>query len=589
MVKFNSSKKLAALRTIIKKNKLSGLLVQRTDMFQGEEVRSCDERLAFISGFTGSAGYALILLNIAALFSDQRYSLQMKNQTDPSEWNCYDSMTVNIKELLLNTDGLGSMLIIGYDSWVMTTGQVEKLPKSAGDISIKWVALKKSLIDEIWEDRPQKHFVEYWYMPNNIAGITAKQKIINLFEAQGINDNSTVILVSSVDSANWLLNIRGNALTHTPYFHAMLLVFSADSIAIITEQKQEKAIEIDGLDIKHYEFNEIEKLIKMVSEKKVQIDKATCPHGLLECFYKKDISIEFKSNTVLDMKSQKNEAELAGIKDAHMKDSVAFCNFWHWFELCSQKQSFTESELAINLSQFRSQHQEYLCDSFPAIVGFNENGAIIHYRAKINEDKEIINNGVLLIDSGAHYKGGTTDVTRCFAIGSPPTNAIIANSIVLSAHLTLANTIFPKGTTGIQLDAICRQILWNRKMDYGHGTGHGVGHVLSVHEGPASISKQGSNEILVGMILSNEPGYYEENKFGVRQENLVHVISKDNDFLGFENLTLIPFDKKLIDVSVLTETQVSTLNIYHSMVYKKISPHLPSKMQEWFAHKCKPL
>ena len=245
--------------------------------------------------------------------------------------------------------------------------------------------------------------------------------------------------------------------------------------------------------------------------------------------------------------------------------------------------------MAVELSKFRAQHHEYLCDSFPAIVGFNENGAIVHYRAKINEDKEIINNGVLLIDSGAHYKGGTTDVTRCFAIGTPPTHAVVANSLVLAAHLNLANTIFPRGTTGIQLDAICRQILWNKKMDYGHGTGHGVGHVLSVHEGPVSLSKRGSQEVLAGMILSNEPGYYEENKFGIRQENLVHVTDKGNDFLGFENLTLIPFDKKLVDITLLTETQVSSLNQDHTIVHKKISPYLSSGLQEWFAHKCEQL
>lgn len=589
MAKFNFSEKLTLLRTLLKNRKLDGLLVQRTDLFQGEEVRSCDERLAFISGFTGSAGYALILLNMALLFSDQRYILQMKKQTNPSEWKCYDSMATSIEDLLSNTDGLGKHLIIGYDSWNMTASQVEKLPLSAGDILIEWVGLKEPLIDEIWHDRPEKQLLKHWYMPVEMAGMSATQKIAGLLVSQGLEDNSSAILVSSVGNTNWLLNIRGNGLFYTPYFHAMLLVHSANSVSIITEQKQEKKIIIDELNIDYYQFNEIEKLAETLRGKKVQIDKATCPQGLLDSLYDENISIEFRPDITTVAKSQKSEAELLGIREAHIKDSVAFCNFWHWFESHGLMQSLTESEVAVHLSEFRAQQPEYLCDSFPAIVGFNENGAIVHYRAKKNEDIEIKNDGVLLIDSGAHYKGGTTDVTRCFAIGRPPTNATVANSVVLAAHLTLANTIFPKGTTGVQLDAICRKILWDNEMDYGHGTGHGVGHVLSVHEGPVSISKRGRQEILKGMILSNEPGYYQENKFGIRQENLVHVIEKNNDFLGFENLTLIPFDNKLIDTNVLSYAQLSALNSYHALVHEKIGPYLPRELRGWFTHKCKPL
>ena len=589
MTKLISSGKLNVLRTLLKKKKLDGILVQRTDLFQGEEVRPCDERLAFISGFTGSAGHALILSNIAALFSDQRYTLQMKKQTHSGEWECYDSTAVSIEEFISNTASLGKTLIIGYDSWTMTVSQVEKLPNIAGDISIKWVALKESLIDEIWKDRPAKKNIVHWFLPVNKAGISAKQKIINFLDSQKFDTHKSPIFISSVANANWLLNIRGNSLTHTPFFHAMLLIFSPNDIAIITEQKQKKVIKIDELNLKHYQFNEIKKLVKTIPGKKVQIDKATCPQGLLEVFYEENISIEYKPDTVSIMKSQKNKVELAGIKNAHIKDSIAFCIFWHWFESHNQKQQLTESEVAVYLSEFRSQQKEYLCDSFPAIVGFNGNGAVVHYRAQKNEDIKILNNGVLLIDSGAHYKEGTTDVTRCFAIGSPHTDAVIANSFVLCAHFTLANTIFPKGTTGIQLDAICRKVLWDRKMDYGHGTGHGVGHVLSVHEGPASLSKRGVQEILEGMILSNEPGYYQENQFGVRQENLVYVTAKGDDFLGFENLTLIPFDYKLIDTTVFNETQLSALNDYHALVFKKISPHLPRELQEWFADKCKSL
>ena len=584
-----SSEKLAALRFVLEKQGLDGLLVQRADLFQGEEVRPCDERLAYISGFTGSAGYAFILKNTAALFSDQRYSLQMQNQTDAREWQCYDTMTSGIKDVIANLDGLAGNIVIGYDSWTMTAGEVEKLLDSANGISISWVALRNSLIDEIWQERPDKKTIQYWYMPDEIAGISAKQKITQLYERQSKGDSSTSILVSNVDSVNWLLNVRGDALVHTPLFHAMLLVHSATDILVISEDKPEIDFKIKGLKIEHKQFKEMPEIAKMLADRKIQIDKLSCPRALLDCFSEQNSAIEFKPDSTLLVKAQKNEAELKGMKDAHIKDAVAFCQFWHWFEKTINNQSITECEVANYLSEFRAQQPEYICDSFPAIVGFNDNGAIVHYRAKKGEDSKIENDGVVLIDSGAHYKAGTTDITRCFAIAEPGAKAVLANSLVVGAHLTLSKTIFPKGVSGIQLDAICRQGLWDNKMDYGHGTGHGVGHVLSVHEGPASISKRGIQEIMAGMILSNEPGYYQPGEFGIRQENLVHVITVSDDFLGFENLTFVPFDKRLIDKSLLSQTQLDALNSYHKEVLEKISPHLSETLQDWFEHKCEAL
>ena len=584
-----SSEKLAALRSVLEKQGLDGLLVQRADLFQGEEVRPCDERLAYISGFTGSAGYALILKNTAALFSDQRYSLQMQNQTDAKEWQCFDTMNSGIKDVIADLDDVAGNIIIGYDSWIMTAGQVEKLLDSENGISISWVALRNSLIDEIWQERPDKKIIHHWYMPDEIAGISAQQKITQLYERQSKGDPSTSILVSKVDSVNWLLNVRGDALAHTPFFHAMLLVHSSRDIVVISEDKPEIDFQIEGLKIEHRCFTEMSEIAKKLVDRKIQIDKSSCPKALLDCFLEQNSAIEFKPDSTVLVKAQKNEAELKGMKDAHIKDAVAFCQFWYWFENAVYNQPITECEVATYLSEFRAQQPEYICDSFPAIVGFNDNGAIVHYRAKKGEDSKIENNGVVLIDSGAHYKAGTTDITRCFAIAEPAAKAVLANSLVVGAHLTLSNAIFPKGVSGIQLDAICRQGLWDNKMDYGHGTGHGVGHVLSVHEGPASLSKRGRQEILAGMILSNEPGYYQPGEFGIRQENLVHVITVCDDFLGFENLTFVPFDKRLIDTSLLSKTQLDALNSYHKEVLEKISPHLPHALQEWLDHKCEAL
>ena len=584
-----SSQKLEALRTLLEKKNLDGFLVPRADLFQGEEVRPCDERLAYISGFTGSAGYALILKTSAALFSDQRYSLQMQNQTNSWDWQCYDIMSHSIKDVILNADRFEDEIAIGYDSWTMTVGQVELLPQTAGSISINWVALKKSLVDDIWIERPDVKKTAYWYMPDTVAGMSAKQKIAQLYKSHSSDGQPISILVSNVNCANWLLNIRGNALAHTPLFHVMLLVCSEYEIVVISDNKPDKPFQIDGLEIEHRKFNEIPKILEIFKNRKIQIDKSSCPQAFMHYLLSKHSSIEFVSDSTLLIKSQKNETELEGMKSAHIKDAVAFCRFWHWFEQAIHKQSITESEVAIYLSEFRAKQPEYLCDSFPAIVGFNDNGAIVHYRAIKGEDSKIEKDGVLLIDSGAHYNTGTTDITRCLAIGNPPSEAVLANSLVIAAHLALSTAFFPKGVSGVQLDAICRQSLWHKKMDYGHGTGHGVGHVLSVHEGPASLSKRGSQEILTGMILSNEPGYYERELFGVREENLVYVIDVSDEFLGFENLTFVPFDKKLIDKSLLSQAQLQALNKYHQDVFKKISPHLPEVLQEWFEIKCEPL
>mgnify|MGYP001366659839 CR=1 FL=1 len=331
-----SSEKLAALRSVLEKQGLDGLLVQRADLFQGEEVRPCDERLAYISGFTGSAGYALILKNTAALFSDQRYSLQMQNQTDAKEWQCYDTMTSGIKDVIANLDDLVGNMVIGYDSWTMTVGQVEKLPDSAGNISIIWLALRNSLIDEIWQERPDKKIIQHWYMPDDIAGLSAKQKITELYERQSKGDPSISILVSKVDSVNWLLNVRGNALAHTPFFHAMLLVHSGSEIAVISEDKPEIDFKIKGLKIENKQFKEMSEIAKMLVDRKIQIDKLSCPRALLDYFSEQNSAIEFKPDRTSLVKAQKNEAELKGMRDAHIKDAVAFCQFWHWFEDANQ-------------------------------------------------------------------------------------------------------------------------------------------------------------------------------------------------------------------------------------------------------------
>jgi len=292
-------------------------------------------------------------------------------------------------------------------------------------------------------------------------------------------------------------------------------------------------------------------------------------------------TLTLRAEKLLASKAVKNAAELQGFERAHLKDGIAMTRFSHWLKTDPARHKMTEADIASQLVSFRGQDGDYICDSFATIAGFNANGAIVHYRAIKGADAPLSGDGVLLVDSGAHYQMGTTDITRTFALGEVSGDAVRAASLVLAAHAELARCKFPEGTNGIQLDAIARQPLWESGLDYSHGTGHGVGHILSVHEGPASISKRGQKPIKSGYILSNEPGYYKAGEFGIRQENLVKIVQASDGYLGMESLTLCPFDRELIDISLFSAAQRDWLNSYHRQVYERLAPHLDDTLRQW--------
>ena len=316
------------------------------------------------------------------------------------------------------------------------------------------------------------------------------------------------------------------------------------------------------------------------------MDKSSCPQAVAALAEAAGISVKWQADPIETAKAIKSPAEIDGFRAAHISDALAFLAFWHWLETEADLPVLREADLAVHLTNFRAANPDFLCESFPAIIGFKDNGAVVHYRAVSGSDAALTDGGVLLIDSGGHYRSGTTDITRSFALmGTAPKEAITASSHVLAAHITLAQAKFPVGTTGAQLDAICRTPLWAQNMDYGHGTGHGVGHVLSVHEGPMSISKRGQLPIEAGHLLSNEPGYYQEGAFGIRHENLVLAIEDKDGFLAFETITYVPFDLALVDASVLSVPQLEWLNNYHSDIYNMLSPFLSVSMADWLKTK----
>jgi Xaa-Pro aminopeptidase len=329
-------------------------------------------------------------------------------------------------------------------------------------------------------------------------------------------------------------------------------------------------------------------LLASLSGQKLALDRASCPVLIADLASAGGAEIVWQDDPLIRMKAQKNAAELAGFQAAHLQDALAFVEFWHWLEQ-QDITGFTESQLADHLQERRAARPGYICDSFPAIIGFAENAAVVHYRARPGQDRQITPDNLLLIDSGGHYQQGTTDITRTLAIGRPPAEAVAAASSVLAGHCELARAVFPASSSGAQLDALARAPLWERQLDYGHGTGHGVGHILSVHEGPVSLSPRSDKPVQAGMVLSNEPGYYKPGAYGVRQENLVVVEKTSEGWLKLAPLTLVPFDRRLADPAFFSSEQLAWLNQYHRSVEAALTPHVPEPVRGWLAEKCAPI
>ncbi len=580
----DSQQRLDDFRALLKSRELDGFFITREDMFQGEEVRPADEFLAYLTGFTGSAGYALVLQDKAAVFSDSRYTIQLQRQLDANLWQSYDTAQTSLTDYLTQNMPAGAdRLRLGYHSWSLTRKRANALPSKltieGKDIAIEWVGLEAHPVADIWQDRPIIPNRHVWRLADDIAGKSASEKC-----QTATSDLALARLICQVDVVNWLFNIRGDDLVNTPYHLAYALLMPSGEAILVGE-----AIRSLPKELAHLTYDALPDYLKDAAIDELQVDPTALPAALALQLEAADIALCEGSEPLLAVKACKNPAEISGFRTAHHLDALAFVRFWHWFETAGLAMGLNETMLAQQLHQTRLMSDAFISDSFPAIVGFNENGAVVHYRAEVGRDAAIAGNGVLLVDSGGQYRTGTTDVTRTFAIGTPPAEAITASTHVLAGHIELARLRFAKGTTGAQLDAICRAPLWSAGLDYGHGTGHGVGHILSVHEGPVSISKRCHLAVEEGHILSNEPGYYAPNKFGIRHENLILAQTGSDGFLNFETLTLIPFDARLIDASLLNEAQLDWLNLYHRTVYERLSPDLEPALVRWLEQKTAPL
>jgi Xaa-Pro aminopeptidase len=537
----------------MEKEGFSALLIPRTDEFQGEYIAPYSERLAWLTGFNGSAGFAIITLKKAAFFTDGRYTLQAKVEV-PDIYEIYNTSKKTPSQWTL--ENLSASDVIGYDPWLFTEKQLESYKNPL-------IPLGKNPIDSLWTDRPlpPQDFVRIH--PLEFAGESDESKRKRIAETLKTDH----ILLTACDSIAWLLNIRGNDVPHTPLAHSVCLLHKDGSYDLFLDLNK-----ITGKVYNHLQKGsgraiEIRFLLEHLKALKgtCQVDPLTTPILLIQTL--KNKAVREKDPCVLP-KALKNPIEIEGAKKAHIQDGIALQRFFTWLEDQPLQGETTELSAANKLYEFRKKGEHFEDLSFNTISAFGAHGAIIHYKVSPETDIPLNRTNLYLLDSGGQYLTGTTDITRTLCFGIPSAEQKEMYTRVLKGHIALAEAIFPEGTTGAQLDALARQYLWEAGLDYDHGTGHGVGSYLGVHEGPQGVSKRGANVPLEpGMILSNEPGYYKEGEYGIRIESLVYVIklTKPTGFLGFKPLTFVPLEKKLIDETLLTEKEKKWIENYHKL------------------------
>lgn len=552
--------KLAVFRKLLKKENISGFIIPSNDEFQSEYPPESAKRLKFISGFSGSAGTAVIMEKKAAFFTDGRYTLQAKVEVskDFSIFNIADKTP----EKWLEEQG-GTL---GFDPWLHTENYLKKF-------NIKTIPCP-NLIDAIWSDKPSAPASEIFDYPVKYAGLSREEKIKSL-QTELNKKNADAIIITAPDSLCWLLNIRASDTPCTPLLLAYGVVYQSGHVQVFADKKRLTK----NFNPKNIEFinpKELSKIIKGLKGK-VIVSPESAPIWFMDNL--KCEIIREKDFCQLP-KACKNKVEVKSIKEAHIHDGAAVVRFLKWLDESKEKK--TELKIADKFLEIRKENKNFIYPSFDTIAGFKDNGAIVHYHADKNSSKDISGNGLLLVDSGGQYMQGTTDITRTIAIGKPTAEQKRSFTLVLKGHIALANAVFPIGTSGSALDILARQYLWAENLDFDHGTGHGVGCFLGVHEGPQRISKAPNNVALQeGMIISNEPGFYKEGEYGIRIENLVLVVKKSAKFLGFETITKAPIDKKLIDFKMLTHTEKKWLDDYHKDVVNSLKSKLNTDEIKW--------
>jgi Xaa-Pro aminopeptidase len=585
------TERLAALRARLAEAGVQGFIIPRSDEHLGEYVPPAGERLAWLTGFTGSAGMAIVLPDRAAVFTDGRYTLQLRDQTDPALWECRH-ITDEPASAWLKAHAQD--LAIGYDPWLLSGPAVERLAAPG----VHFVPLAANPLDAAWAGRPAAPMAEAVPHPLRYAGQSSNDKRAEAAAALREAGEEAVVLADPHSSA-WLLNIRGGDLDHTPLALGFALLHADARVELFMAPEKvpaETRVHL-GNQVVVRPREELPAALDALRGKRVRIDAEVTPAWFTHWLREAGAEISAGEDPCRLPRACKNPVERDGARAAHRRDAVAMARFLCWFASEAPKGGQTEISAAEQLLAFRRQVPDFRAESFPAISGAGEHGAIVHYRVTPETNRRIAPDECYLIDSGGQFVDGTTDITRTLWSGPGPAPARLKERVtrVLQGHIALATARFPAGVAGPHLDALARRPLWDAGLDYDHGTGHGVGSFLSVHEGPVAFSRAARVVPLrEGMILSDEPGFYAAGEYGIRLENLLLVVPAElpqasKPFLCFETLTLAPFDRALIEPAMLTAAERGWLDAYHARVLAEVAPRLDATTAGWLTAACAPL
>ncbi|MDB5492059.1 MAG: peptidase [Micavibrio sp.] len=593
------AEKIAALRDVLKAQKVDGFLVPRADEYQNEYVPERAERLLWLTGFTGSAGNAVVLADKAMVQSDSRYELQIEKQVDAAIYTTTMNTDVSLGAWIAGNAKSGQ--VIGYDPKVHTPGQIRALDADLKGSGIILKALSFNPLDSVWADQPSPPMGKIEIFPDYIAGRSARDKREEI-AAKVVKEGAVATVLTLPDSIAWLLNIRGTDVPHTPLPLSQAIVGADGMVTLfIYGQKVPEDVHAHlGNHVTLAEPGTLEDALKTLGTqskaagKPVLFDEARSSIWARQCIEAGGGTTRNAEDLCILPKACKTPEEQDGIRNAHFRDGVAVTKFLAWLDREGTTQTLTELDIADRLEDFRRVDPTYRDSSFDTISGWNANGAIVHYRATEADHATIEPPGMLLLDSGGQYANGTTDITRTIAIGKPTAEIKTAFTLVLKGHIGIADLTFPEGTKGADIDIVARMAMWKHKFNYGHGTGHGVGCYLSVHEEGGGISSRAMRPYKPGMVISNEPGYYKTGAFGIRIENLVLVreaglMEDGKKALVFETLTVVPFDKTLIDAKMLNADEIRWLNDYHARVAKLLMPYMSPDEQAWLQEATSPL
>lgn len=577
--------RLADLRREIADEGLDGFLVPRADAHQGEYVAPCDERLAWLTGFTGSAGFCAVLADVAGVFIDGRYRLQVRAQV-AEEYTPVHWPETTLEAWLIAQMPTGGN--VGYDPWLHTVDDVARQSKALAEAGITLVPVD-NLVDRIWQDRPAPPNAKFTAHPLEFAGETSTDK-----RARVAADVSVIITLP--DSIAWLLNIRGTDIERNPVPQAFAVLHPSGAVDLFAGAGKTDDITDHLGDA--VTVHPVETLLGYVGglAGPVQLDPKSCPQIIRSTLHEAGIATQRASDPCVLPKALKNDVEIAGAKAAHLRDGAAMVRFLAWVDAEAPQGGLTEIDVVTQLETFRRETNQLRDISFETISGAGEHGAIVHYRVTDETNRPVNPGELLLVDSGGQYSDGTTDITRTISIGQPTDLHRDCYTRVLQGMIAVSRVRFPRGVGGQHLDALARFPLWTAGLDYDHGTGHGVGSYLSVHEGPQGISRRSTVAFEPGMILSNEPGYYREGAFGIRIENLIVVTPAPaiaggdaRDMLAFDTLTYVPLDRRLIDASLLATEERAWIDHYHAETLAKIGPLIDGPAHDWLESACAPL